>query len=324
MRREIRSRKLNLSAFAHFLITVDCFFLRENQSTVFCLVRHSKTIGVPWIYFNKYSKYRYLHEENEFMNLLEIKNKKPLVFNYANYVTPQFVANVVNVVGGSPLMAREIEEFPDLVAASDAVVINSGTWRRAELLETIKLAQLANHAGKVVVLDPVAVGIPSRSIPVTALMADAQVNIIRGNAAEIAWFAGIEFLSQGIDATGNGDVKKIAALAAKKTGAIIALSGKIDVVSDGDTTKVIPVDVPLLATNVGTGDGLSALIGTYNSDVISIDNTVRAMATMKLAGKKASEKVTTPGFFVNQLLDELYLLQQAELEDFIKREVNHE
>lgn len=72
----------------------------------------------------------------------------PLVFNYANYVTPQFVANVVNVVGGSPIMAREIAEFPDLVGVSDAVVINTGTWRRAELLETIKLAQLANQAKK--------------------------------------------------------------------------------------------------------------------------------------------------------------------------------
>lgn len=257
------------------------------------------------------------------MKLSEIKDKKPLVFNYANYVTPQFVANVINVIGGSPIMARELEEFPDLVTASDAVVINSGTWRRSELLETIKLAQLANHAGKVVVLDPVAVGIPSRSRPVAALMADAHVDIIRGNAAEIAWFADIDFASQGIDATGNGDVEKIARLAAKKTGTIIALSGKTDVISDGQTTKIIDVDVPLLATNVGTGDALSALIGTFNGDSVSIENTLRAMATMKLAGVKASEKVKTPGFFVNQLLDELFLLQEDELDAFINREVNH-
>ncbi|CAM3023065.1 hydroxyethylthiazole kinase [Leuconostoc gasicomitatum] len=251
------------------------------------------------------------------MKLSEIKDKKPLVFNYANYVTPQFVANVVNVIGGSSIMARELEEFPDLVAASDAVVINSGTWRRSELLETIKLAQLANQAGKVVVLDPVAVGIPSRSLPVVALMADAQIDIIRGNAAEIAWFAGVDFSSQGIDATGNGDVRKIALLAAEKTGAIIALSGKQDVISDGHTTLTIDVDVPLLATNVGTGDALSALIGTYNGDGISIKNTMRAMATMKLAGIKASKKVKTPGYFVNQLLDELYLLSENELDAFI-------
>ena len=112
-------------------------------------------------------------------------------------------------------------------------------------------------------------------------------------------------------------------MAAKKTGTIIALSGKTDVISDGQTTKIIDVDVPLLATNVGTGDALSALIGTFNGDSVSIENTLRAMATMKLAGVKASEKVKTPGFFVNQLLDELFLLQEDELDAFINREVNH-
>ena len=155
-------------------------------------------------------------------------------------------------------------------------------------------------------------------------MADAQVDIIRGNAAEIAWFAGVDFSSQGIDATGDGDVRKIAIMAAKKTGAIIALSGKQDVISDGHTTHTIDVDVPLLATNVGTGDALSALIGTYNGDGISIENTVRAMATMKLAGIKANTKVKTPGYFVNQLLDELYLLTEDELDGFIQSEVAHD
>ena len=82
--------------------------------------------------------------------------------------------------------------------------------------------------------------------------------------------------------------------------------------------------MPLLATNVGTGDALSALIGTYNGDGISIENTVRAMATMKLAGIKANTKVKTPGYFVNQLLDELYLLTEDELDGFIQSEVAHD
>ncbi|MDU7281828.1 MAG: hydroxyethylthiazole kinase, partial [Leuconostoc citreum] len=38
------------------------------------------------------------------MKLSTLKETTPLVFNYANYVTPQFVANAVNVIGGSPIM----------------------------------------------------------------------------------------------------------------------------------------------------------------------------------------------------------------------------
>lgn len=258
------------------------------------------------------------------MKLSELRQQTPLVFNYANYVTPQLVANVVNVIGGSPIMAREIEEFKDLVSLSDAVVVNTGTWQREELPATIKLIQLANQTETVVVLDPVAVAIPSRSVPVKSLISESQVNIIRGNAAEIAWFADVDFASHGIDATGDGDVAYIAKLAAQKTSAIIALSGKKDVISDGESTISIATDVPLLATNVGTGDALSALIGAFNGDSISLDNTVRAMATMKLAGLKATKKVATPGYFSNQLLDELYLLQEEELEDFIKQEVTHD
>ncbi|GEK61321.1 MULTISPECIES: hydroxyethylthiazole kinase [Leuconostoc] len=255
------------------------------------------------------------------MKLSTLKETTPLVFNYANYVTPQFVANAVNVIGGSPIMAREVAEFSDLVAVSDAVVVNTGTWRRAELLETVKLIQIANQTQTVVVLDPVAVGIPSRSVPVQELLTNSKVDIIRGNAAEIAWFAGIDFASHGIDAVGSGNIEQIAQLAANKTGAIIAMSGPSDVISDGKTTRMLPVNVPLLASNVGTGDALSAIIGAFNGDEISMDNTVRAMAMMKLAGLTASHKVTTPGYFANQVLDELYLLSESKLETFIAKEV---
>ena len=45
---------------------------------------------------------------------------------------------------------------------------------------------------------------------------------------------------------------------------------------------------------------------------------------MKLAGIKANTKVKTPGYFVNQLLDELYLLTEDELDGFIQSEVAHD
>ena len=104
---------------------------------------------------------------------------------------------------------------------------------------------------------------------------------------------------------------------------MIAMSGAVDVVSDGVTTQTIAVDVPLLATNVGTGDALSALIGAFNGDEISVANTVRAMAMMKLAGVQAAQTVTTPGYFANQVLDELYLLTEDDLETFIAKEVKN-
>lgn len=258
------------------------------------------------------------------MNITDIRTKSPLVLTYANFVTPQFVANVVNVVGASPLMSRELAEFKELAGIANAVIINTGTLQKVEINDIIKLSQEAYQLGKPVVLDPVAVSVPFRSKAITQFLASGHVDVIRGNAAEIAWFANIDFASQGIDATGKGDVIEIAQRAAKETGAVIALSGACDVVSDGQYTQTLDINVDQLSSIVGTGDALSSLIGAFIADELKVPNVMNAMATFKLAGQKAATKTNQPGSFTNQLLDELFVIDNIDVQNFIKESVlNH-
>ena len=257
------------------------------------------------------------------MTIKNVRTQSPLVLTYANFVTPQFVANVVNVIGASPLMSREVSEFNDLCHIAHAVVINIGTLKANELSDIVTLSKVATNLDKPVILDPVAVAVPFRSKAVQTLMREGHVDIIRGNAAEIAWFADIDFDSQGIDATGSGDVIAIAQLAAEKTGAIIALSGAKDVISDGHQTAVIETDVPLLSTNVGTGDALSSMIGAFVAESLTMENVMYTMATFKLAGLKASHQITTPGFYSMQLLDELAAITSEEVATFMTESVQY-
>ncbi|QEA59444.1 hydroxyethylthiazole kinase [Leuconostoc koreense] len=258
------------------------------------------------------------------MNITDIRMKSPLVLTYANFVTPQFVANAVNIIGASPLMSREPAEFNELARIANTVIINTGTLKKSEINDIIELSQEAYQLGKPVVLDPVAVSMPFRSKAITQFLASGHVDVIRGNAAEIAWFADMHFASQGIDATGKGDVIEIAQRAARKTGAVIALSGACDVVSDGQYTEILDINVKQLSTIVGTGDALSSLIGAFIADDLKVSNVMHAMATFKLAGQKAAAKTNQPGSFTNQLLDELFVIDNIAIQNFIKERVlNH-
>lgn len=251
----------------------------------------------------------------------ELQAHKPLVLNLANMVTPQRVADAINVIGGSPLMTRAIDEVAELVSIAGAVVLNIGTVRADEFALFEAVGQLANAQSKPVILDPVAVGMPFRGEFVTRLLDSVRVDIIRGNAAEIAWFAQQQSASQGIDAlTENTDVA-MAKTVAKITGAIVVASGATDVITDGTRVALVKNDVKLLAINVGAGDMLSGLIATFaavTSDYF--EAALYATALLGATGQQATVKVQgLPGQFIPALFDELavadatYVMKYAEV-----------
>ncbi|QBO37419.1 hydroxyethylthiazole kinase [Periweissella cryptocerci] len=252
--------------------------------------------------------------------LNNVRAANPVVVTFANFVTPQIVANAVNVIGGSPIMSLEPLEADDMVTIANAVTLNLGTGKGSayDMPELVALGTAANRLQRPVIIDPVAVNIPFRSKLVEELRGKIKIDIIRGNASEIAYFANITAESRGIDAVGEIDVVTVAKTAAHKTGAIIALTGARDVVTDGETTYVINNNTPLLATNVGSGDMLSSLIGAF---VLPHENHVDAVATavlaMGVAGQLAAQTAPNkPGTFAVNLLDELYQLTPSKLQAF--------
>ncbi len=81
--------------------------------------------------------------------------------------------------------------------------------------------------------------------------------------------------------------------------------------------------MPLLSTNVGTGDALSSMIGAFVAESLTMENVTYTMATFKLAGLKASHQITTPGFYSMQLLDELAAITSEEVATFMTESVQY-
>lgn len=204
------------------------------------------------------------------MNLLEliaagvgqVRNKKTVVHHITNYISINDCANVTLAIGSSPIMANDPDEVAEVVAQSDALVLNLGT-PNTRMLDSIRIAgKQANAMGIPVVLDPVGAGFTrARSQAVVQLLLSVRMSAIRGNLAEISRMSGIEAPTRGIDSLSvQGNVADIVRRAAKKMGCIVAATGVSDYISDGRTVIRVDNGDPLLARVTGTGCMTTSLV----------------------------------------------------------------
>ncbi|ETY75671.1 hydroxyethylthiazole kinase [Lactiplantibacillus fabifermentans] len=253
--------------------------------------------------------------------LATLRAKNPIVFNIANFVTVQDVANSLNSIGASPIMSAEPQEAEAMVQIAGAVCLNMGTLTTAQVTQMQAVGQLANLHHKPVILDPVAVGaIPYRQQVAQDLLQTVKVDIIRGNAGEIAALAGIDWQARGIDAgSGQADLVQIAQACAVKQRCVVILSGPTDVITDGQQVIQVKNGTPLFQLHVGSGDMLSAMVAAFAA--ICPDQLLAAaqMACLTFAGtgELVASQMTAnrPATFAIELIDKLSLVTAEELEN---------
>lgn len=250
--------------------------------------------------------------------LERVRDTAPLVHNITNYVVMNNTANALLAVGASPAMVHAVEEVEEFVAISRAVVINIGTLS-PRWVDAMRLAVArATRAGIPWVLDPVGVGATTYRTGVGAELARLRPAVIRGNASEIMVLAGsVEAAGKGVDSAHTTDAALAPARAlARASGAIVAMTGVVDYVTDGDRVTAIRNGHPMMARVTGLGCTATAIVGAFlaaNSDPYPA--TVAALATLGVAGELAAERSTGPGSLQVNLLDALYQLDQSTLED---------
>lgn len=234
-----------------------------------------------------------------------LQNKRALVHHITNYVTVNDCANVVLAIGASPIMADELSEVEEMVGICDALVLNIGTANERTIASMLKAGKTANAKGIPVVLDPVGVGATSfRHQSVAALMGAIRFSVIRGNMAEIKTIAGLEAKSAGVDSLEDeSDGAKIALTLAKKLDCVIAITGKIDIVSDGVSTYSLHNGDMALTQLTGTGCMSSSLIGSFlGASNNALTSAIAGILTMSIAGEIA-DKSSGMGTFHASLLD---------------------
>lgn len=244
-----------------------------------------------------------------------IRARRPLIHHITNAVAANITANSTIALGASPVMASSAEESADMAAMADVLVLNMGTPSRDTVKAMIAAGKAANARGIPVVFDPVGAGsTPFRNSIAVEILQEVQVAVVRGNAAEIAFLAGMPSRIHGVDSAQTGiNPRDIAAAASTKLGAVVAVTGATDYVSDGRRLAAVRNGHPIMGEISGTGCTVTAIMGAFCA--VERDfflASVAALAYAGAAGQVAAQLSNGPGSFQVHWLDSLYRLSRSE------------
>lgn len=249
-------------------------------------------------------------------NLAALREKKPLIHNITNYVVMNYTANALLACGASPVMAHAKEEVGEMVSFAGALVLNIGTLTPAWVDSMLKAGKRANELNIPVVLDPVGSGATSlRTESAKKLINELKITVVRGNASEVLSLAQEGSHTKGVDSIHSVDEASDAAIVlARELDTTLAITGEVDLVTDGVRICLIHNGHALMGTVTGTGCTATVIIGAFLAvDPDAVTATAAALAYYGLAGEKAAVRAKAPGSFQIGLLDALYLIDEAEL-----------
>ena len=178
----------------------------------------------------------------------QVKNAKPLIHCITNKVTMNDCANALLAIGGSPIMADDEAEVEDITSICQGLLINIGTLNQATIPSMMKAGKKANALQHPVLLDPVGIGASQLRYQTTQqLLKEVHFDVIRGNISEMKALMNIQSQSRGVDANASDSItdenldENIIWLQqlSSKTGAIIAVSGAIDVIVDSQNAYIV-------------------------------------------------------------------------------------
>ena len=258
-----------------------------------------------------------------------VRKTVPLVHNITNYVTVNDVANVLLACGGSPIMSDEPEDVTDITSICSALNINIGTLHKTSIEAMLKAGKKSNE------LDPVGAGASAlRTNTAVKLMKELKLTVILVNISEIKTLALGSGTTKGVDADvadkvtdeNLDDSIRFVKNFAKESGTIVAVTGAIDLVSDGEKCYVIRNGRPEMGQITGTGCQLSGMMTAFVA--ANPDNRLEAAAAavcmMGLAGEIGWSRMTEGdgnSTYRNRIIDAIYNMDGETLEKGAKYEV---
>ncbi len=250
--------------------------------------------------------------------LQSIRSTAPLVQSITNSVVTGFTANVLLALGAAPAMVDIPDEAGSFARIAGGLLVNLGTPTAEQRAAAREAVAAARDAGTPWVLDPVAVGVlPVRTALAHELVA-AGPTVVRGNASEILAVAGAGAGGRGVDSTDDPESALDAARAlALRTGGVVAVSGAVDVLTDGTRVVRASNGHALLTRVTGGGCALGAVMAAFLAaapdGIPPLDAVVAAVTTYNLAAEDAATVAHGPGSFAVAFLDALAGIQPADV-----------
>lgn len=240
-----------------------------------------------------------------------LREAPPLTHCITNTVVTGFTANVLLALGAAPAMVDIVGEAEMFAGVASGVLINLGTPTPEQRAASIEAVTGATNAGTPWVLDPVAIGV----LPVRTGLAHELVALrptaIRGNASEILALAGLSAGGRGVDATDSTDAAAdAAATLARRHGSVVAVSGPVDLITDGERVLRLSNGHELLTRVTGGGCALGAVMAAFLGAAGATEHdalTAVAAASLvyTIAAEQAASVSAGPGSFAVALLDAL-------------------
>ena len=243
--------------------------------------------------------------------LERIASTRPLIHHMTNLVVASVTANLTLAMGGLPIMASAKEEVEEIVSKSSVLLLNIGTPTR-EQLEAMKLAGFMAKELKIpIVFDPVGAGASRfRTKAANDLVRELQPSVIRSNLAEAlslleedARILGVESLEDDEEAA-----KRAAMELATRFGCVAAITGRVDIVSDGKDVGRTTGGSPLLKSITGSGCMATTAVACFLANEAPIKAAALGLSLIKTASELTLE-VKGPGSFQVALLDAVYRLR---------------
>jgi hydroxyethylthiazole kinase len=247
--------------------------------------------------------------------LTSLRSHSPLVQCITNYVSMDIMANCLLAMGASPAMAHEREEVVDFLNIANSLSINIGTLSMPWIESMVLAAKTANQLGKPWVLDPVGCGATPLRTNTTLTLLAHKPRVVRANASEIMAIMASGVKPKGVDALNStSECHPIAHEIATRYQTVVAVTGEIDLITDGQRTVHIHHGHPLMTKVTALGCTLSSTIAALTA--ITDDPFEAAIAGITyfgLCGERAAVQCPEPGSFRVAFIDHLHRLTRDEV-----------
>lgn len=252
----------------------------------------------------------------------QVKNHTPLIHCLTNHISINDCANVILTVGAKPIMAEHPAEVADITTAAKALVLNLGNISETRMQAMNIAGKVAQQKGLPITIDLVGVACSTLRLAFAReFIATCKPAIVKGNISELKAFGGLSTSAEGIDAspsdmlTDQNAVEVFSFLKnlSQRTGSIIAVTGKTDIISDGQNIYLLANGCEMLSAITGTGCMINALAGAFLAGGTPLIAAISALSLMAISGELAAVKAAGPGSFKIHLLDNLFCLQPEEL-----------
>ncbi|KAK7355345.1 hypothetical protein VNO80_14600 [Phaseolus coccineus] len=254
-----------------------------------------------------------------------LRAQSPLIQCITNFVSMDIVANTLLSAGASPAMLHAVQELPDFTPRAAALCVNVGTLSPSWLPAMKAAAQICNTLRTPWVLDPVAASASAFRFEACQELLRLRPTVVRGNASEIIALSLASAephanASKGVDSVHESmDAVEAAKLLAQTSGAVVAVSGATDIVTDGNRVVGAHNGVAMMQKITATGCSVTALIAAFVAvdKNHALDATVSALAVFGVAGELGMKMAKGPASLRMHLIDALYGLDEAALNSHV-------